>query len=139
MRRALLSALAGVLWAAAPAGAARVHAIEVRGPLFTPVVRYLEIALDQAERERADALLFELDTPGGSLDAAKQLVELILDAPVPVIVYVTPSGAGATSAGTFVTLAAHVAAMAPGTTIGAAHPVLLVPMGPPSETLEKKI
>ena len=124
---------------ALPAGASRIYRIEVRGPIFEPVLRYLQIALDQAEKERADALLFELDTPGGSLDATKEIVQAILGAPVPVIIYVAPSGAGAGSAGTFVTLAAHVAAMAPGTTIGAAHPVMMIPSEKKDEVMEKKI
>jgi membrane-bound serine protease (ClpP class) len=127
-----------VLWGA-PAGASKVYRIEVEGPIFEPVVRYLQIALEQAEREHADALLFELDTPGGSLDATKEIVETILGAPVPVIVYVAPSGASASSAGTFVTLAAHVAAMAPGTTIGAAHPVMMIPTEKRDEVMEKKV
>ena len=67
--------------------------------------------------------MIELDTPGGLLSSAQQIVKSILAAPLPVIVYVAPSGASAASAGTFITEAANVAAMAPGTTIGAAHPV----------------
>lgn len=124
---------------AAPAHAARVYTMEVRGPIFTPVLQYLSIALDQAEKGRATALLLELDTPGGALDTTKEIVQTILGAPLPVIVYVSPSGAGATSAGTFVTLAAHIAAMAPGTTIGAAHPVSILPSDKPNETMEKKV
>ena len=71
----------------------------------------------------AAALLIELDTPGGLLPSARAIVKDLLAAPIPVIVYVAPSGAGAGSAGVFITMAAHVAAMAPGTSIGAAHPV----------------
>ncbi len=136
MKRGALLLLLTML-AASPATASRIYTIEVKGPIFAPVVQYLTIALDQAEKAKADALLFELDTPGGSLDATKDLVQAILGAAVPVIVYVAPSGAGATSAGTFITLAAHVAAMAPGTTIGAAHPVMLF-SGEPNPVLEKK-
>ena len=86
-------------------------------------------------------MLLELDTPGGSLDTTKELVQAILGAGVPVIVYVAPSGAGAMSAGTFITLAGHVAAMAPGTTIGAAHPVSLFGGGgeeDKNQVMEKK-
>ena len=135
----LLACAAFLLALAAPAGASRIYKMEVRGPIFTPVLQYLTIALEQAERGGADALLLELDTPGGSLDTTKDIVQAILGASVPVIVYVAPSGAGATSAGTFMTLAAHVAAMAPGTTIGAAHPVSLLPSDKPNETMEKKV
>ena len=73
--------------------------------------------------EGALALIIQLDTPGGLLSSTKSIVKDILGAPLPVILYVGPSGAGAGSAGVFITLAGHIAAMAPGTTIGAAHPV----------------
>jgi membrane-bound serine protease (ClpP class) len=124
---------------AAPVHASRIYTMEIRGPIFTPVLQYLDIALRQAERGRADALLIELDTPGGSLDTTKDIVQAILGARLPVVVYVAPSGAGASSAGTFLTLAAHVAAMAPGTTIGAAHPVMIFSSEKPNEVMEKKI
>jgi membrane-bound serine protease (ClpP class) len=137
MKRLAIAALLSLL--VAPAQAARIYTMEVRGPIFTPVLQYLSIALDQAEKGQAAALLLELDTPGGSLETTKEIVQTILAAPLPVVVYVSPSGAGATSAGTFVTLAGHVAAMAPGTTIGAAHPVSILPSDQPNETMEKKI
>jgi len=80
-------------------------------------------SLARAEREGAQLLLIEIDTPGGLVSTMQDLVQTILSANIPVVVYVTPSGAHAASAGTFITLAAHVAAMAPATRIGAAHPV----------------
>jgi membrane-bound serine protease (ClpP class) len=116
-------ALIAVLVFASTARGGDVFTLEVDGPIFNPVLEYLKIALEHAERDKAVAVLLELDTPGGSLDTTKEIVQAILGAGVPVIVYVSPSGAGAMSAGTFITLAGHVAAMAPGTTIGAAHPV----------------
>ena len=76
-----------------------------------------------AEREGAEALIIVLDTPGGTLDATQKITEHMLNARVPVVVFVSPKGAGAGSAGTFILLAANVAAMAPGTTVGAAHPI----------------
>jgi len=139
VKRIAIALLVAWLSPALPAEASRIYTMEVRGPIFAPVLQYLEIALEQAKSGNADALLIELDTPGGSLDTTKQIVQTILGAPVPVIVYVSPSGAGATSAGTFLTLAAHVAAMAPGTTIGAAHPVSILPSDKPNETMDKKI
>jgi membrane-bound serine protease (ClpP class) len=133
--------LLAVLLLASTARASEIFVVEVRGPIFAPVHEYLKIALEQAEAANADAILFELDTPGGSLEATKGIVQEILGAPVPVIVYVSPSGAGAISAGTFLTLAGHVAAMAPGTTIGAAHPVMAFGGGEEgkNETMERKV
>jgi membrane-bound serine protease (ClpP class) len=84
---------------------------------------YLEAGIAQAEREGAAAVVIRLNTPGGSLDATQRIVSALLEAPLPVIVWVAPSGARAASAGTFITLAGHVALMAPGTNIGAASPV----------------
>ncbi len=82
-------------------------------------------ALKRAEELEAEALIIELDTPGGLVTTTRKIVKMILNAEVPVVVYVYPPGAQAASAGTFITLAAHVAAMAPGTNIGAAHPVTM--------------
>jgi membrane-bound serine protease (ClpP class) len=130
--------LAACLLVPSGASASQIYSMEVRGPIFTPVLRYLEIVLEQAEEAGADAVLLELDTPGGSLNATKDIVQKILGAPIPVIVYVAPSGAGAISAGTFITLAGHVAAMAPGTTIGAAHPVMPLSGGERDEVMEQK-
>ena len=78
----------------------------------------------QAEQENAKALLIEINTPGGMLDATREIIEKLLASPVPVIIYVTPSGSRSASAGFFILQAADVGAMAPGTNIGAAHPVL---------------
>ncbi|MGB9912889.1 MAG: NfeD family protein, partial [Candidatus Kapaibacteriota bacterium] len=80
-------------------------------------------ALDWARGINAEALIIQLNTPGGLLESTREIVQNILTSPVPVIVYVSPSGARAGSAGVFITLAANIAAMAPGTNIGAAHPV----------------
>ncbi len=84
---------------------------------------YLESGIAQAHRDGASAVVILLNTPGGSLDATQRIVSSLLDAPLPVIVWVSPPGARAASAGTFITLAGHVALMAPGTNIGAASPV----------------
>jgi membrane-bound serine protease (ClpP class) len=100
-----------------------VELITIDGSINPAVAAYVEDSLGYAHAEGASALVIELDTPGGLLNSAESIVKAILASPVPVIVYVYPSGAGAASAGTFITEAANVAAMAPGTTIGAAHPV----------------
>ena len=109
----------------APAGdaSARVNLIVIDGAINPAADDFIRESIAASAREGAEALLIELDTPGGLLSSAKSIVKEILGAPLPVIVYVAPTGASATSAGMFVTMAAHVAAMAPGTTIGAAHPV----------------
>jgi membrane-bound serine protease (ClpP class) len=84
---------------------------------------FLSSAIERAEEEKATLLVLELDTPGGLDSAMRQMVQEIIRTPVPVAVYVSPSGARAASAGVLITLAADIAAMAPGTNIGAAHPV----------------
>ncbi len=99
------------------------HVVEVNGIISPITDRYITRALEEAERSGAEAVVITLDTPGGLLSATRDITESLLSAPVPVIVYVSPQGAHAASAGTFVTAAAHIAAMAPGTNIGAASPV----------------
>lgn len=84
---------------------------------------YIERVMSVAQQDGASAVVFQLDTPGGNLDSTRKIDELFLDSSIPIIVYVSPSGARAGSAGTFITYGAHLAAMAPGTNIGAAHPV----------------
>jgi len=89
---------------------------------ITPVtVRLSPTALDRAQSEGAQALIVQLNTPGGLERSMRSMVQTILGSPIPVIVYVAPTGARAASAGVFITMAAHVAAMAPATNIGAAH------------------
>lgn len=97
---------------------------ELRGVVNAGTASYLEDALARAERQRCTALLVSVDTPGGMLEPTRRIVRAFLGSDVPVIAYVTPAAARAGSAGVFVTMAAHVAAMAPGSNIGAAHPVL---------------
>jgi membrane-bound serine protease (ClpP class) len=104
-------------------------------PITPGTAQYLRRALREAERRDAECLVLMLDTPGGLLDATRQIVKDVLASRTPVVVYVAPSGGRAASAGVFITLAAHVAAMAPGTTIGAAHPVQVggLPIQPPAK------
>jgi membrane-bound serine protease (ClpP class) len=87
------------------------------------VSNYLREGIDRAAAQGAPAVVIQLDTPGGSLEATREIVQAELTAPVPVMVWVGPAGSRAASAGTFLTLAAHVAAMAPATNIGAATPI----------------
>ena len=97
--------------------------IEIDGQIIPPNASFLSRAINKAVEDGAELLLVELNTSGGLLDTTGDIVDTILDASVPVVVFVSPSGSRAASAGTFVTAAAHVAAMAPGTNIGAASPV----------------
>lgn len=91
---------------------------------ITPVLdQYMQANITDAALNNAEAIILQLDTPGGSVDITKSITQKMLSSPVPLIVYVAPSGAHAGSAGTFITLAGHVAAMAPGSSIGAASPV----------------
>jgi membrane-bound serine protease (ClpP class) len=116
-------ALIGLALMLASDASARVHLITIDGTINPAVDDFIRESLATSARDGAEALVIQLDTPGGLLTSTKSIVKELLGATVPVIVYVAPSGASATSAGVFVTMAAHVAAMAPGTTIGAAHPV----------------
>ncbi len=101
----------------------QVAAIEVKGAIGPATASYIARAVKQAGADKARCLVIRLDTPGGLLESTKEIVQTFYAAPVPIVVYVAPAGATATSAGCFITLAADVAAMAPNTSIGAAHPV----------------
>jgi membrane-bound serine protease (ClpP class) len=97
--------------------------LEFAGPV-TPILKtYLEQGIRRGQDSGAAALVLRLDTPGGSVDVTQRIIQTMLGSPVPIIVYIAPAGARAGSAGTFVTLAGHLAAMAPGTSIGAASPI----------------
>ncbi|MGC8838031.1 MAG: NfeD family protein [Anaerolineae bacterium] len=116
-----LLSLALPLAAQEPGG--RADVLRVEGAITPIVATYIERGIASAEAEGADLLIIVLDTPGGSVDVTRRVTRRMLDSRVPIVVYVAPEGAHAASAGTFVTLAAHLAAMAPGTSIGAASPI----------------
>ncbi|MDP2209065.1 MAG: nodulation protein NfeD [Bacteroidota bacterium] len=103
----------------------RVFVITVDGSINPSSAEYINSGIKKAKEKNAECLIIKLNTPGGLLKSTRIIVTDILNSPVPVIVYVSPSGSQAASAGVFVTLAAHIAVMAPGTNIGAAHPVAL--------------
>ena len=115
--------VAAVVWIPWAASASHVNVIVIDGSFNPASSDYLQKAVEQSENDGAVALLVELDTPGGLLASTKDIVQALLNSRVPVIVFVSPRGAWAASAGAFITLSAHVAAMAPGTSIGAASPV----------------
>ncbi len=125
----IAAALAAALAALALASCGRsfepgaVHLLTVEGNVDPVLERYVDRGIGDAEENAARAVIIRLDTPGGLLDSTRQIVKRIDRSDVPVIVWVAPSGARAGSAGTFITISAHVAAMAPGTNIGAAHPI----------------
>ncbi len=124
MKRYLFSLLTVLFlgWSSAASGN-QVALIQVRGIISPATAGYIARSLEQAATGKAECLILELDTPGGLLESTKDIVQSLYASAVPVIVYVAPPGANATSAGCFITLAADVAAMAPNTSIGAAHPV----------------
>jgi membrane-bound serine protease (ClpP class) len=130
MRHAVLFLLATVACASSAAlRAADVGLIRIRGAIGPATASYISRAIDLAGQRDDTCLIIELDTPGGSLDSTKDIVQKFYASPVPTVVYVFPDGAWAGSAGCFITLAADIAAMSPGTSIGAAHPVSIGPEG----------
>lgn len=142
--RLFLSPLAFLPFLFLPSGAyaqpaaPRVLVATIASPISPVTADYLASVIERAEKEDATLLVVELDTPGGLDTAMRQMVQAILGSRVPVAVYVSPSGARAASAGVLITLAADVAAMAPGTNIGAAHPVS-VGGGPMDNTMSRKV
>lgn len=100
-----------------------IHILTVNGSINPTTVEYLKQGIGRAQTQDAQALIIQLNTPGGLLQATRDIVTEFLSSKVPIIVYVSPQGSRAASAGVFITMAAHLAVMAPGTNIGAAHPV----------------
>jgi len=134
-----VAALVLVAGLAVPAAAAvpPVDDIKIEGAISPVTVRLVETALDRARADGAQALVIELDTPGGLERSMRTIAQRMLNADTPVVVYVAPTGARAASAGVFITMAAHVAAMAPATNIGAAHPVSIGGGGGDKESMKK--
>jgi len=115
-----------------------VYVITLADDIINPVTaEYIEKSIDKAKQDGAECLVIELDTPGGLLQSTRSIVKAIMNAEVPVVVYVAPSGARAGSAGVFITLAGNIAAMAPSTNIGAAHPVSLDEKRSTSDSIEE--
>ena len=118
---------------------------QVSGVVNPVMLGYFERVIVRADSERANAVLIQLDTPGGLESSMREIVQLIVNSDVPVIVHVYPAGGRAASAGLFILQAAHVAAMAPNTNVGSAHPVNLAPSGqsplpePAGDVLSQKV
>jgi membrane-bound serine protease (ClpP class) len=121
-----------------PASAPLVLSAEVDSAIHPVSAEYMMHTLDQADREKAELVVFTLRTPGGLVDSTRSIITRMLASKTPVVVFIGPSGARAASAGFFITIAADVAAMAPGTHVGAAHPVT-AGGGQVDETMAKKM
>jgi len=120
----LFGVLLGIsLFEPTPGLSNEIRVLRIEGVINPLSSRYLERETERAAGENAHAVVLELNTPGGLESSMRGMVQAMLGASIPVIVYVAPQGARAASAGMFLTIAGHVAAMAPGTNIGAAHPV----------------
>lgn len=117
--------LLGALSLAAQANSPRIDVFQVKGTINPVLAGYIQRSIEEAENHHATVCIIEMDTPGGLDSAMRDIVQSILNARVPVVVYISPSGARAASAGVFITLSSHIAAMASDTTIGAAHPVAI--------------
>ncbi|HZF00859.1 MAG TPA: nodulation protein NfeD [Methylomirabilota bacterium] len=131
MKRWISIAIAGLVFGAAATHAAQVGLIKINGAIGPATANYISRALDLAANQNDECLVIELNTPGGLASSMDDIVQKFYAAKIPIVVYVSPEGAMAGSAGVYITLAADVAAMAPHTTIGAAHPVS---MGSEDET-----
>lgn len=105
--------------------AQKIISIKVDGSINPASATFITNAIENASKQKAECLIIHLNTPGGLLTSTRVIVSNMLESPVPVVVYVSPGGAHAGSAGVFITMAAHIAAMAPSTNIGAAHPVTM--------------
>lgn len=127
----------GSLFPAAALAVKSVHVITIDGIINPGIENFVNTSIEQAKAEGSRALVIELDTPGGMLSSTKDIVKLFFDSEVPIVVFVSPAGASATSAGMMVTVAGHVAVMSPGTNIGAAHPVIM-PFGVKYEQMDKE-
>lgn len=127
MRRCLVLLSLFITWSfiASFAQAQKIYHVKIDAAITPVIANFISYGIDLANKERAKAFIIELDTPGGLVESTREIVKDILQSQVPVIVYVSPSGARAASAGTFILLSSHLAAMAPGTHVGAAHPVEL--------------
>ena len=117
---------------------APIYTVEVDGIINPATAKFIIQSIDQATENGAQCLIIQLDTPGGLMESMRIIVKKILNSSIPVVVYVSPGGARAASAGVFITMAAHIAVMAPSTHIGAANPVSLGE-GKESKTMSEKI
>jgi membrane-bound serine protease (ClpP class) len=121
-----------------PVHAKEIYVIRINGPINPPVAGFIKESIEKTQEKGGEALVISLDTPGGLDTSMRDIVKNIMDANVPVVVYVSPSGARAASAGSIILMASHIAAMSPGTNVGAAHPVT-IGKDKPDATMMKKV
>jgi membrane-bound serine protease (ClpP class) len=134
-----LGSLAIILFLAIiPVQAKEIYIIRINGAINPPVAGFIKESIEKTQEKGGEALVISLDTPGGLDTSMRDIVKNIMDAGVPVIVYVSPSGARAASAGSIILMASHIAAMAPGTNVGAAHPVT-IGQDKPDKIMMKKV
>jgi membrane-bound serine protease (ClpP class) len=129
----LLSVITGI------AQASQVMIIRVEDAISPASARFMVQSIEKAQAEKAECLIIEMDTPGGLDQSMRQVIKAIMASTVPVVVYVAPQGSRAASAGAFITMASHVAAMSPGSSIGAAHPVSIGTGGQMDSTMSGKV
>ena len=134
----LLLAVAVSVYASGEETKPRFDVIVIDSAITPPVAEYIIASVAASSKAGSEGLIIQMDTPGGLDLAMRDIIKSLLNAPLPVIVYVAPKGARAASAGAFITVAAHIAAMAPGTNIGAAHPVA-IGAGKMDETMLEKV
>lgn len=129
----LLSLIAGI------SRASQVMIVRVEDAIGPASSWFMVRSIAQAEKNDAECVVFELDTPGGEMESMRKIIKAIMASKVPVVIFVAPQGSRAASAGAFITLASHVAAMSPGTSIGAAHPVSIGTGGQMDSTMSGKV
>ncbi|NLD96698.1 MAG: nodulation protein NfeD, partial [Synergistaceae bacterium] len=130
-----ISAQAGTV----PSVEGKVFSAALDGTVGVSMENFVAAVLTRAEEEKGGLVIFRLDTPGGLVSSMRAITAAILESSVPVVVWVSPQGARAASAGAFILQAAHVAAMAPGTNVGAAHPVMASGQDAPDKEMKRKI
>jgi membrane-bound serine protease (ClpP class) len=135
----ILFLVAAISFFASNAYANAIYTIRIQGAIHPPVAGFIAESVAKAEKEGGESLIILLDTPGGLDTSMRDIIKNIMDANIPVIVYVYPSGARAASAGCIILLASHIAAMAPGTNAGAAHPVTIGKDKPDKDMMQKVV
>ena len=129
----------GLLALCGTATASQVLVARVESAVSPASAKFMVQAVERAQKEQVECLIIEMDTPGGLDQSMRQVIKSIMASTVPVVVFVAPQGSRAASAGAFITMSAHVAAMAPGTSIGAAHPVSIGQSGQMDSTMSGKV